>query len=64
MQSNPDRSKRIALIVGTFGILIEIVAVFLLSSKRIHPVMGTSLVITGMLLAFVPIFVLARRHKR
>lgn len=64
MPSNWDRSKRIAIVIGILGIALEAITIFLLSSKRISTRVGTPLVITGMLVAFVPLFLLARRHKR
>lgn len=64
MQIDWDRSKRTAIVVGIVGIAIEIIAIALLASKRIPTNIGMPLVVAGMLIAFVPIFVLARRHKR
>ena len=64
MQNDWHRKKRLAIYIGVFGILLEAVAVFLLASKRIDPKIGTPLAIAGMFIAFVPLFVLARRHKK
>ena len=64
MPSDWDRTKRLAMYIGGFGILLEAVTVFLLASKRIDPKIGTPLVIAGMFIAFVPLFVLARRQKK
>jgi hypothetical protein len=58
------RSKRTAIILGVCGIAIEVVTVLLLAQKKIPTTFGTPLVITGMLMAFVPLFVLARMRKR
>jgi hypothetical protein len=63
VQNDWDRTKRTAIIIGIAGIALELVTVILLASKRIPPSYGTPMVITGMFLAFVPVFVLARRHK-
>lgn len=64
MQSDWERSKRTAIIIGVLGVILEAVTVILLASKRIPANFGTPLVVTGMLLAFVPIFLMARRHKK
>jgi hypothetical protein len=64
VQSDWNRSKKIAIVIGILGIAIEAVTVMLLASKRIPSAYGTPLVVTGMLLAFVPIFLMARRHRR
>lgn len=64
MRSDWDRGKRIAVIIGIIGIAIEIAAIALLATKRVPTNIGMPLVVTGMFLAFVPIFVLSRRHKR
>ena len=64
MPNDWDRSKRIAIYLGVFGILVEAVTVFLLASKRIDPKFGTPLVVAGMFIAFVPLFLLARQRKR
>jgi hypothetical protein len=58
------RNKRTAIILGVLGIAIELITVLLLAQKRIPTTYGVPLVITGMLLAFVPLFALARMGKR
>ncbi|HEV7242712.1 MAG TPA: hypothetical protein VGQ36_26020 [Thermoanaerobaculia bacterium] len=57
-------SKRIAIILGVIGIAIEVIAVVLISQKRIPTTYGIPLVVAGMFLAFVPLFVLARMKRR
>jgi hypothetical protein len=52
------------IIIGVCGILVEGVAVALLASKRISTTFGTPLIVAGMLLAFVPLFILARRARQ
>lgn len=63
MLSKWDRGKRIAVVIGLAGIAIEIIAIALLASKRIPSSIGMPIAVTGMFLAFVPIFVLSRRRK-
>lgn len=58
------QSKRSAIVIGACGIAIEVIAVLLLAQKKIPSTFGTPLVITGMLMAFVPLFVLARSKRR
>ncbi len=58
------RSKRTAIIIAVAGIFIELMAIALIASKRVPVGIGAPLVILGMLLAFVPLFVLARRARR
>ena len=60
----PPRRNAVPIAIGVIGIVIEIVAVTLLSSKRLSTTIGTPLILAGMLMAFVPIFVLARRARR
>jgi hypothetical protein len=57
-------SNRTPLVIAAIGIAIEVVTLLLLSSKRIPTSVGTPLIITGMLMAFVPLFVVARRSRR
>lgn len=64
MSNEPDRGKRIALTIAAIGITLEVVTIFLLASERISSAVGMPLVMTGMFLAFVPVFVLARRQRR
>jgi uncharacterized membrane protein YkgB len=56
--------KRTATILGILGIATEIIAILLLVSKRIPSNIGTPLIIGGMLLAFIPMFVIARKARR
>lgn len=57
-------SNRTPIALAVFGIVVELVAILLLGSKRISMTVATPLIIAGMFLAFVPIFVAARRVKR
>lgn len=56
--------RTVPIAIGVIGIVLEIVALALLSSKRVSTTVGTPLVLAGMLMAFVPVFVLARRARR
>lgn len=56
--------NRTPLVIAAIGITIEVVTIFLLSSKQIATSVATPLMITGMLMAFVPLFVVARRSRR
>ena len=57
-------NKRLAIGIAVIGILIELTAIMLLASKRISMPIATPLIITGMFMAFVPVFVVARRSRR
>ncbi|HET8799517.1 MAG TPA: hypothetical protein VFO89_17655 [Thermoanaerobaculia bacterium] len=59
-----QRTKRIALILGGIGIVLEIAALTLLANGSIPSNVATPVIIGGMLLAFVPLFVVARHAKR
>lgn len=59
-----DRSKRFSIAVAIAGIAIELVVIMLLASKRIPVTIAVPLIIAGMFLAFVPVFVIARRARR
>ncbi|HYH09176.1 MAG TPA: hypothetical protein VEK11_19160 [Thermoanaerobaculia bacterium] len=61
-----DRELNKSLIIGIAlaGIALELTAIVLLASKRITMPVATPLIITGMFLAFVPVFVVARRARR
>ena len=52
------------ILLAVIGLLIELVTIILLASNRIQVVWAMPLVIVGMMLAFVPIFVVTRRAKR
>lgn len=58
------RRKTIALIIAAVGIAMELTGIALLVSKRLSTSMAVPLVIVGMLLAFVPVFLLARKARR
>ena len=55
---------RTPIVIAVIGLAIEAVVLVLLSTKRIHMTVATPLIITGMLMAFVPLFVAARRGRR
>ncbi|HUR83007.1 MAG TPA: hypothetical protein VM733_19770 [Thermoanaerobaculia bacterium] len=57
-------SNRIPLAIAAIGLCIEAIVLVLLSTKRIPQTYATPLIITGMLMAFVPLFVVARRSRR
>ena len=58
------QGKRTAIILGLTGIAVEMIAVMLLAQKRIPTTYGIPLIVGGMLLAFVPLFLLARSKRR
>jgi hypothetical protein len=62
--SDWQRSKRTATILGVIGILIEAVTIYLLATKQLAESIATPILIGGMLLAFIPLFVVARHSKR
>lgn len=61
---DPNRGKKSAVIMAVIGIFIELVAIVLIAADRITVAAGTPLIVVGMFLAFVPIFVAARRARR
>jgi hypothetical protein len=61
---NDTRSKVFAIAVSLVGIGIELIAIFLLARKSITTAVAMPMIVVGMFLAFVPVFVVARRFKR
>ena len=59
-----NRDNRIPIAVAIAGIVFEIVAIYLLATKRVTMTIAQQLIIVGMFMAFVPIFVAARRARR
>ena len=59
----PERNNRIPIAIAVAGIVIEIVAIVLLSSKAISTTVAVPLIGLGMFLALVPMFALARRAR-
>ena len=59
-----QRDNRLPIAIALVGIVIELVTVYLLASKRLDFTYGQPLIIVGMLMAFVPLFVVARRARR
>ena len=57
-------SNRTPIVIAAIGLILEVVTIYLLSSKQISETVATPLMITGMLMAFVPLFVVARRSRR
>lgn len=58
------QTKKIAIFLGIAGIAIEIVALALLASKRLESSIATPVIVGGMLLAFIPMFVVARHSRK
>ena len=58
------KNNRTPVLIAVLGIAIEVVAIVLLATKQIAASVATPVIITGMVMAFVPLFVVARRSKR
>ena len=56
--------KRMAAVIGILGIAIELVAIWLLATKRVAIPIAMPVLIAGMFIAFVPMFVMARNRRR
>lgn len=56
--------NRTPLAIAVIGLVLEGVTLYLLATKQISESVATPLIITGMLLAFVPLFVVARRSRK
>ena len=56
--------NRIPVVIAVIGLILEVTTIYLLSTKQISESVATPLMITGMLMAFVPLFVVARRSRR
>ena len=56
--------NRIPIAIAVAGLIVEVVTIYLLSQKQITESVATPLLITGMLMAFVPLFLVARRSRR
>jgi hypothetical protein len=56
--------NRTPIAIAVIGILVEAVTLYLLATKQIAESVATPLIVTGMLMAFVPLFVVARRSRR
>lgn len=63
MHDLKKRNNKIPIAVAIFGIALELLAIWLLASKRIPMTTASPLILAGMFLAFVPIFVAARRAR-
>lgn len=59
-----NRRNTFPVVLALIGIAIELLAIFLLSQKRITMTIAGPMIVAGMFLAFVPIFVVARRARR
>jgi hypothetical protein len=57
-------SNRTPIVIAAIGLIIEIVVIYLMWTKQISEIVAAPLMITGMLMAFVPLFVVARRSRR
>lgn len=57
-------NKQLSVVIAVIGIALEITAIVLLAQKRITTGFAMPMIIAGMFLAFVPVFVVARRAKR
>ena len=57
-------SNRTPITIAVIGLIIEAVTIFLMARKSVSATVATPLIITGMLMAFVPLFVVARRSRR
>ncbi|MBA2526231.1 MAG: hypothetical protein H0V18_10710 [Pyrinomonadaceae bacterium] len=61
-QSKPRR--RAFTILATVGILIELIAIFLLASGRVAVPVGMLLVIIGLFMAFFPVVIAGRKSQK
>ena len=59
-----SRSRRLYVALAVAGIAVEAIALWLLAGKHITNPVAVPLIISGMFLAFVPIFVVARSARR
>ena len=64
MTDDRKKNNRFLIAIAMFGIVLELVAIGLLASRRITVPVAMPLVIVGMFTAFIPIFTVARRAKR
>jgi len=64
MHDVKKRSNKLPIAIAIFGIALELTAIWLLATKRIPVSTASPLIMAGMFLAFVPIFVVARRARR
>ena len=63
MHDVKKRNNKIPIAIAIFGIALELLAIWLMASKRIPMATASPLILAGMFLAFVPIFVAARRAR-
>ena len=56
--------RSLAIGIAFAGIAIEIIAIVLLARKSITTGVAVPMIVAGMFLAFVPVFVVARRARR
>lgn len=64
MADGGGRNNRFLIMIALLGIVLELVAIGLLASRRITVSVAMPLIIVGMFTAFVPIFAVSRRAKR
>ena len=64
MDDQRRKNNRFLLGLALIGIALEIVAIALLAAGRLEVPIAMPIVIGGMLIAFAPIFAVARRAKR
>lgn len=64
MPDERGAGNRTPIIIAIVGIAIELITLLLLGAKRIPETFATPLIGLGMLMAFIPLFVLARRARR
>ena len=63
----PDQptSRRRALMIGALiGILIELVAIFLIASRRLVVPVGMLLLMTGLCIGIAPMMIAGRKSQR
>ncbi len=58
------QTKKTATLLGIAGIVVEIVTLVLLSTKRLDSDVATPILVGAMLLAFIPMFVVARHSRK
>lgn len=61
----PDRKKRrtLAIRMAVLGIAVELLAIWLYTGDRVPRSVAMPLIIGGMLLAFIPLFMVTRSRR-
>jgi pilus assembly protein TadC len=58
------RTRWVSIAIAGIGLAVEAYAIYMMSAGRMESRTALTLIVVGMVVAFLPMFLLSRRHRR